>query len=122
MKYLTTFQLNTLNTGHELAAEIASSSPERSAFVVIGSYIKAGLKILKPSKFLNSDQSDLYFWIRKYEVNKADLDKYITYEDLFDSTYQKDIERIEELEHELAKYIQDFSLLEPAWKTDNPLP
>ena len=57
MNTLDTFQLNTLNTGHDLAAEIESSSSERRAFVVVGSFIKDGLKSLKPSKFLNSEQS-----------------------------------------------------------------
>lgn len=124
MNRLNTFQRNNLIIGTELAVEIQPSLPERRAFVVIGSYIQTPSGPRKPLKSLNIEQSNLRFWIRKYEIDKIHMEvaKYITQDDLLSSTYLKDIQTIESLEIELGKYLQDFSLMEVAWKVDAPFP
>ena len=123
MNKLNTFQRNNLITGTDLAAEIPSSSPELRAFVVIGAYARTPSGHAKrPSKFLNAEQNDLRFWIRRYEVKKSDIEKWITTADLLNSVYLNEILSIEQLEREVEQYIQDFSLLEATWKVDNPLP
>lgn len=108
---LSTFQRNNLITGTDLAAEIPSSSPELRAFVVVGAYVWAPSGHAKrPSKFLNAEQDGLRFWVRKYEVKKSDIERWITHADLLNSVYLDEILSIEQLEHEVA------------WKVDNPLP
>lgn len=124
MNRLSTFQHNNLITGTHLAAEIQSSAAEMRTFVVIGAYLQNSSRSVKPSKFLNGDQESLKFWIRKYDVNKVSIenDEDITEKDLLNAVYLKDIQSIEQLENELEKYLQDFSLMDVAWKIDNPLP
>ena len=124
MSRLSTFQQNNLFVGTQLAAELPCLYPERRAFVVIGAYIQTSQGVLKPSKALNADRSDIRFWIRKYEIEKSSLEKDldITDDNLIDSIYLSNIHSLEELESELEKYIQDFSLMEVAWKVGNPLP
>ena len=117
--HLDTFQKNNLLVGNQLATEIASSSPELRAFVVIGAYTLS--RPHKPSKYLNKSTDDVRFWIRRYEVDKAKIEEYITHDDLVASTYVKDIKDIDELEKELGKYIDDFSAMKPDWYVDNPL-
>lgn len=46
----------------------------------------------------------------------------ISEEELFDSIYLKDIESISQMEGELKKYLQDFTLLKGAWNVDHPFP
>jgi hypothetical protein len=124
MSRFSTFQNNNLFTGVELAAELPSTSPERRAFVVVGAYIQTSRGATSPSTVLNVDKPDLRFWLRKYEVNKSYLenDWDIVDHDLVDSIYLNNIQTLESLEAELEKYIQDFSIMEVAWKVDNPLP
>ncbi len=124
MDTLSIFQRNNLIIGNELAVEVQSSSPEIRAFVVIGAYIQTVKGAVKPSKFLNAEQSNLRFWMRKYEINASDLenDLDITDHDLINSIYLEDIQTIEDVEAELEKYLQDFSLMEVGWKVDYPFP
>lgn len=124
MEKLTTFQRNNIITGNNLAAEIQSSSPELRAFIVNGAYVLTSSGPVRPSKYLNANHNNIRFWLRKYEVNKLDLemDRDFTHHDLLDSIYLKDIQSIEELEKELGKYIQDFSIMQASWKVDNPFP
>jgi|SRR5579875_1470396 hypothetical protein len=75
MSRLSTFQQNNLFVGTQLAAELPCLYPERRAFVVIGAYIQTSQGVLKPSKALNADRSDIRFWIRKYEIEKSSLEK-----------------------------------------------
>lgn len=124
MDRFSTFQRNNLIIGTELAAELPSSSPEKRAFVVVGGYIQTSSGATSPPKVLNVEQPNLRFWVRKYEVDRSALENHldITDHDLIDSIYLNNIQTIEDLEVELEKYIQDFSLLQVAWKVDNPLP
>ena len=124
MNKLNIFQRNNLFVGTQLAVELPCISPERRAFVVIGAYIQTSRGAKKPPKVLNADRSDVRFWLRKYEVKKSDLENHldITDHDLIDSIYLDDIQSIEQLETTLEMYIQDFSLMEVAWKVDNPVP
>ena len=122
MNRLNTFQRNNLLTGTYLATEILSSSPELRAFVVIGAYVQTPTKPMKPSKSLNVEQDNLRFWIRRYEIAKRDIDKYVTEKDLQNAMYINNISSRDALEHELEKYVDDFSLMEVTWKVDNPLP
>lgn len=123
MMSLSTFQRNNLLVGTKLAAELSPFLPDRMAFVVVGSYVQTLRGAARPPKTLNVDQPNLRFWIRKYEIDRSylesDLD--ITDYNLVDSMYLNDIQTVEELENELRKYIQDFSLLEVSWKVKNPL-
>jgi hypothetical protein len=122
MKRLNTFQINCLIIGTNLAVEIQASSPEHKAFIVIGSYIPKGAG--KHSKALNADHSSLRFWLRKYEIESADVESTedTTDHDLLSSIYLDDIPTIEELEAILGKYLHDFSLMEAAWKVRVPFP
>lgn len=124
MSRFSIFQNNNLFTGVELAAELLPTSPERRAFVVVGAYIQTLRGATSPSTTLNVDKPDLRFWLRKYEVNRSYLenDWDITDHDLVDSIYLNNIQTLESLEAELEKYIQDFSIMEVAWKVDNPVP
>src|SRR5579885_1353189 len=65
MSRLNTFQRNNLITGTQMAAEIPSSSPELRALVVIGSYVQTATGARRPSKYLNREQENLRFWLRK---------------------------------------------------------
>ncbi len=124
MGKLNTFQKNNLFIGTHLAAEVPSTSPDLRAFVVVGAYLQDQTKFSKPARSLNVDQDRLRFWLRKYEVNRHDLeiDKDITEKDLLHSVHLRNIQTIEELEEALEKYIQDLSALQVSWKIANPLP
>ena len=124
MGNLTTFQRNNLLIGTRLAAELQASSAELRAFVVIGAYAQTQSGPKSPSKMLNAEQDTLRFWLRTYEVSRHALamDEDIIDEDLIHEIYIHDIQSIEQLEQELAQYIQDFSCMEVSWKIDNPLP
>lgn len=52
-----------------------------------------------------------------YYVNNWD----VTEDVLTSEIYQDDIKGIEELEIELSKYIQDYTVLKPEWYCDNLL-
>lgn len=121
MEHLDTFQRNNLLVGTRLAVEIAASSPELRAFVVVGTYTHSTVRPRKPSRYLNKSEDDLLFWIRKYEVARNNIEKDITNRDLVGEIYVKDIESIGKLEKELGKYVDDFSLMKPDWYVDNPL-
>lgn len=124
MANLTTFQRNNLLIGTRLAAELQASSPELRAFVVIGAYAQTQSGPRRPSKILNAEQDNLRFFLSKYEVSRHALamDEYISDKNLIDAIYIHDIQSIDQLEQELAQYIQDFSRMEVSWKVDNPLP
>ncbi|HOV28355.1 MAG TPA: hypothetical protein PK566_18620 [Pseudobacteroides sp.] len=123
MNTLSTKQINNLITGNSLALEIPASSDDLRCFVVIGAYKKDQTgKSARASKFLNTeDKSNLLFWLRKYEVKKQDIERYIADSDLVNSVHIKDISSVENLEFELAKYLSDLSQLDVEWKCDNPL-
>src|SRR5258706_13779896 len=112
MSKLNTFQRNNLITGNDLAAEIQASSPELRAFVVIGADLQTQSGPTKPLKYLNAEQDNLRFWMRKYEINKyyIEIGKYVINEDLLNDIYLNNIQTIDDLENELGKYLQDFSL------------
>ncbi len=124
--HLTVQQLNNLRIGNSLAAEIPASLPNHRAFVVIGAYVpsKDPSWGRKPSKVLNSpDQANLYYWLRKYEVEQSYLehDWDIAESDLHRQAQRRGIASIEELEQEIVTYLDDFSLLDVSWRRDNPV-
>lgn len=118
-------QINNLCTGVKLATELISSNSNLRKFLTIRgySYNDEG-KVVDLSKFLNKKiASNIYFVLRCYEVS---VDYYIndwdvTEDELINEIYQDDINGIEELESELIKYIQDFSVLKPEWYCENIL-
>ena len=118
-------QINNLCTGVKLATELKASNSNLRKFLTIRgySYNNEG-KIVDLSKFLNKKiSSNIYFVLRCYEVS---VDYYIndwdvTEDELINEIYQDDINGIEELESELIKYIQDFSVLKPEWYCENIL-
>jgi hypothetical protein len=117
-------QRNNLIIGTSLAAEIPASTLELKAYIVIGSYdIKNG-RASASSRILNRDQDDLRFWLHKYEIDKKYLGSTdeIAEEQLVHNIFKNDIQDIEQLEREVEKYLDDFSLLQIQWKFDPPLP
>jgi hypothetical protein len=134
MHKFSTFQQNNLIVGTGLAAEIPSSALELRAFIVIGSYAlrpKGESKlsnmfgpVSRPSKFLNRDHSDLRFRVHKYEIDKKYMGTSyeIALEQLAESIVKRDILNMEQLEKEVAIYLDDFSCLVVVWKFDPSLP
>ena len=121
---LTVRQINNLLTGNDLAAEIPASAAQRRAFVVVGAYRDVGQSGGAPvSKFLNADQRDVRFWLRKYEIDTAYLenDWDVVEDDLQESLFLKGLASLEAVERELAKYLDDFANLDVSWRRDNPL-
>jgi len=115
-------QRNNLITGNELAAELPASSPERRAFVVVGAYRDVGRPGgARVSKYLNADQSDVRFWLRKHEIDKVFIEHgwWPGENDLLDSVLTTGISSIETLEAELAHYLDDFTRLGSTH--DNPV-
>lgn len=118
-------QINNLCTGVKLATELKASNFNLRKFLTIRgySYNNEG-KVVDLSKILNKKiSSNIYFVLRCYEVS---VDYYIndwdvTEDELVNEIYQDDINGIEELESELIKYIQDFSVLKPEWNCENLL-
>lgn len=124
MQTFTIFQQNSLKTGIHLAAKIAPISPEAYAFIVIGAYVQTSSGRRRPSNIINQEQPDLRFWLHKYEVTKHVLEQggEISEKQLLNVVSLDALEDIEQLEQELRKFLQDFSLLQAAWKFDPPLP
>ncbi len=120
MNEFTLFQRNNLISGTRLAGEIQSSAPHLRAFVSVGSYVQTPHGAARPSKSLNIDKSNLRFVLRKYEVDKQKIGIDIIDEDLVDSIYINDIKSIEQLEDIVRDYLQNFSVLDVAWKSDAP--
>jgi hypothetical protein len=115
-------QHNNLITGNDLAADLPATSPERRAFVVVGAYRDVGRPGgARVSRFLNADQSDVRFWLRKYEVDELFIQHgwWPGEGDLQDAVFIKGIPSIEALEAELAHYLDDFAGLGSTH--DNPL-
>ena len=125
MQTLRIKQINNLITGNSLTVEVASTSYNTRAFVVIGAYKKAEhLGGASVSKFLNSiDKSETLYYLWKYELkseyieNDWDVADY----DLTSSIYINGIKDIEQLESELSKYWDDFAVLDVEWNCDNPI-
>ncbi len=114
MQHLDIRQRNNLLTGNDLTAEIPASSKERRAFVTIHAYRESGrLGGRSLSKYLNANESDVRFWLRKYEIDRALLEvpRFPDLEELHDHIFERDIKSIEALEAELAHHLDDFSLL-----------
>jgi hypothetical protein len=114
-------QRNNLITGNQLAAELPASALGRRAFVVVGAYRDAGRPGgARVSKFLNADQSDVRFWLRRYEVDTVFIERgwWPGEDDLHDDVFKNSIPSIEALEAELAHYLDDFSRL--GTTRDNP--
>jgi hypothetical protein len=123
MKKLSIKQINNLMTGTALAVEISTSSEEIKAFIVVGSYTidERGLPD-KVSKYLNDkSKGKVLFWLRKYEVKVEYIDEYISDDELESSIHIKKIESISDLEDELGKYLEDFSVLDVEWKCERPI-
>lgn len=118
-------QINNLCTGVKLATELKAEKPNLRKFLTIQgySYNNDG-KIIELDKIIKPDILDtIYFELRCYELS---IDYYIynwdvTEEDLASEVYKDDIKGIKELEKELSKYIQDYSVLKPEWYSDNLL-
>jgi hypothetical protein len=121
MKHLSIFQKNCLLTGTLLAAELVASCPQRRAFVVVGAYVQTPEGSARVSKFLNADHSNVRFWLRKYEVKREDVERYLADQDLLESVHLTTIESIEALEAELHPYVEDLQHLQVSWKVDDPL-
>jgi hypothetical protein len=118
---LDTRQRNNLLTGNELAVEVPASSPARRAFVVVGAYRDVGRPGGAPvSKFLNADQRDVRFWLRRYEVDKLVIDhhRWLGEDELHASVLKTGIPSLAALEAELAHYLDDCSRL--GTTHDNP--
>ena len=127
MQKLDTKQINNLITGNSLAAEIQATADNMRAFVVIRAYVfrgkeKSGGRV---SRVLNGkDKKDIRFWLRKYEIEKKYVEDewyYGSDDELVNSIYLEDIMGINQLETELSKYLDDFSILDVEWKCDNPV-
>ncbi len=73
---------------------------------------------------MNREQPDLRFWLHKYEVTKHHLEQggEISEKQLLNVISLDALEDIEQLEQEVRKYLQDFSLLQAARKFDPPVP
>lgn len=122
---LNTKQINNLCTGVKLAAELKAQNSSLRKFLTIQGYSYDNNKRLtKLEKFLRPSVLDnIYFELRCYELS---VDYYtnnwdVTEDDLTSEVYQDDIKGIEELERELSKYIQDYSVLVPEWYCENLL-
>lgn len=114
MQLLDVRQRNNLLTGNELAAELPPSTSGRRAFIVVGAYREVGIPGGAPvSKYLNSDQSDVRFWLRKYEVDMDSINqgKKLSEEDAYNHVLRTGIPSVAAVEAELAKYLDDFSHL-----------
>jgi len=124
MKRLNQNQINNLITGTSLAAELVSSHPDFRSFISTSGYLKGKTKNKLISRSLNSaEKEDIYFCIRKYEINRIYLDNDwdVTDDEIVNSVHLVDIKGIENLERQLNRMIDDLSILEGDWNCDNPL-
>ncbi|WP_239616874.1 hypothetical protein [Cohnella mopanensis] len=124
MKRLSQNQMNNLMTGTSLAAELVSAHPDFRSFISTSGYLKCKTKKKFISRSLNSaEKDDIYFYIRKYEINTIYLDNDwdVTDDEIVNSVHLIDIKGIENLERQLKLMIDDLSILEGDWKCDNPL-
>lgn len=123
MKKLGIKQINNLLTGNSLAVEIPALSYEFRSFIVVGAYELDQRQIpTHLSKALNKKETnDVRFWLRKYEVKKEDVERYISDNEFFNSIHLTNINSIKELENELGKYLDTFSNLDVEWHCDNPI-
>lgn len=126
-QHLTIQQLNNLRIGNSLAADIPAVLPDHRAFVVIGAYVPGSDDPTwghEPPRALNSpSQANLRFWLRRYEVAQWQIEQGwdVAESDLHRQTHQRGIASVEEVERELEKYLDDFSLLDVSWRRDNPV-
>lgn len=113
MKHLNMKQYNNIITGNILCAELPTDTPNHRAFLKIRTYIP-GLppyKRQKISKVLNRSLDDLCFRLEKYEVDISILESRDDQRENDKGYVCTDNLTMDELEVELGKYLQDFSLL-----------
>lgn len=119
MKRLNMKQYNNVITGNILCAELPTDTPKHRAFLRVRAYTP-GLppsKRQKISKVLNRSSDDLHFRLEKYEVDISTLESWNDQRENYKEYVCIDnLSSIEELETELGKYLQDFSLL--SWGSD----
>lgn len=122
---LTMKQKNELITGIALAAELpASSSKYKKYLTVCGYQLDVSGKKMRMDKFLNSTPNrGIRFRLHCYElpIEYIENDWWIGQEELINRICIDEIEGIENLEHELSKFLKDFSKLLPEWKCSYPL-
>ena len=114
MKKLNMRQYNNLIVGNTLLAEFSPTLPDHRAYITVRAYTPPlhPYKGNKVSKTLNRSLDDLRFKIEKYEVSIAILQSWQSNKEGYKNYICKDnISTIEELEMELEKFLQDFSLL-----------
>lgn len=124
MSKFSIFQQNNLIIGTHLAAELSSSSPELRSFIIIGSFAQTSRGASKPSHVLNEDHEDLRFWLHKYEIDKSYIGSKneVVIEQLVNNVSERNIQSVEQLEKEVEKYLQDFSLLKTVSQFNPRLP
>lgn len=118
MKRLNIKQYNNIITGNILWAELPTDTPNHRAFLTIRAFLP-GLppyKRQKISKVLNRSLDDLCFRLEKYEVDISILESWDDQGKNDKGYVCRDYLTIDELEVELGKYLQDFSLL--SWGTE----
>lgn len=123
---LDTWQMNMLNTGHELGAEILARSPHGRAFMCVRGYSIDPEKHGIPSKFLNADHSDVRYMLRVFEVDEAAIPAVMAdswHADYYENEIinQPGIANQQELETLLRAYIDDFSILVNSLHVPYPL-
>lgn len=122
---LTGLQINNLITGTPLAAELPAPSPGLRHFVTISGYEldKMG-KSRRLSKYVDSNKiQSAFFQIRDYKIKAIYLENGwdVTEDDCIDYIYVAGLKGIESAEIELSKHLEDFSLLVPEWRCENPI-
>lgn len=122
---LSTEQINNLCTGVKLATELKSENCNLRKFLTVQGYrYNINGEIIYLEKFFSpSILNNIFFEVRCYELsNDYYVNNWDVTEDVLTSEiYQDDIKGIEELEIELSKYIQDYTVLKPEWYCDNLL-
>lgn len=122
---MTQKQINDLITGTELAAELPSVSPQNRRFVKIIPYeLNERGKAERPDKILDSRKKDtVRFRLcdHEYPSYYIENDLEIYDGDVVRHTDEDDLIGIAELEERLSAILSDFSILVPAWETDDCL-
>ena len=120
-----TEQINNLITGNALAAELTPSRPRMRKFIVVkGFELNERGQWKRLSKVLNTDKCETaIFQIRFYELPEEFITNSwdVTEDVLTEDKTNDQLQGIPILEKELKEYLDDFSVLVPEWKCENPL-
>lgn len=120
-----TEQINNLITGNALAAELTASRLGLRKFIVVSGFeLNERGQWKRLSKVLNTDKCETaIFQIRCYELPEEFITNSwdVTEDVLTEDKIIDQLRGIQALERELEKYLDDFSVLVPEWKCENPL-